>query len=159
MGVPPPQPRACSGLRLQRAAPAAGHVPILNLNWCWSLDSRLLGTETKRKKRQQCDDRCPPHRCSALVSPWSSAFRLCAMMRRADRGEGRITHGDDTRDGESLTRGPRAGHDKRRRAHTLHTTHSVQMMRSCSLALGSPHHGTASEQLHIICTLCVVCSA
>ena len=40
-------------------------------------------------------------------------FASCAMMRRADRGEGRITHGDDTRDGESLTRGPRAGHDKR----------------------------------------------
>ena len=24
-------------------------------------------------------------------------------------------------------------------------------------SLGSPHHGTASEQLRIICTLCVVC--
>ena len=42
-------------------------------------------------------------------------FASCAMMRRADRGEGRITHGDDTRDGEPLTRGPRAGHDKRPR--------------------------------------------
>ena len=25
-------------------------------------------------------------------------------------------------------------------------------------SVGSPHHGTASEQLRIICTLCVVCS-
>ena len=61
-------------------------------------------------------------------------FASCAMMRRADRGEGRITHGDDTRDGEPLTRGPRAGHDKRRRAHTLLTV-CKQMMRSCSLAV------------------------
>ena len=53
-------------------------------------------------------------------------FASCAMMRRADRGEGRITHGDDTRDGEPLTRGPRAGHDNGRRdagpvSHTLWT--------------------------------------
>ena len=61
-------------------------------------------------------------------------FASCAMMRRADRGEGRITHGDDTRDGEPLTRGPRAGHDKRHRAHTLLTV-CKQMMRSCSLAV------------------------
>ena len=86
MGVPPPHPRACSGLRLQRAAPAAGHVPILNLNWCWSL-GRLSCPALGPRVRGSPSRVSSP--CVIRPSPLS-ALRIMAQRRKAeDHGETR----------------------------------------------------------------------